>query len=644
MALLKDTNMNEFDLFRINCWLEDIEDNEYETSIAAIICEFLMSHDNKEQLRNDIFDFIRRKLGIKINHDHYINIIAENNNFILEPTEDDILIKLKDESVQKFRERHDKFSIDAFINQYCEERKIINKADSIKSVLLKSLYKNINSFAVADLKSLISESIRTEFDQEEIELFNSFLDWENNLKNKAIYALFSKSIEFAILTSGRGVSSISNKIFINKTYYLDTNVVIRALGVDGEQRQESIISIIESCNHDGIKFKLAKVSYDEIYKNLNGRTNELKKKTTPDSEGILCNLIDDLPLNSSFETDYLKRRKAGIVSSPNNYRLSLEKLFHSFCDKYKIEIEPIKGIRQSELARLQKRLFERKHNKYGRWSYTMGAALVDATNLLHVRQVRDHNDYNYKDIKSFYLTTDGTLNEIAIDENPDLIAETILPSQLFVIHNSFHKVEKEEDYADFIKYIKMRRTDFNLPGQEVFSYLNQIRETSSNPEDIVSSLKAYANYRFEHRFNKLEKEEKLIPLKEFASNLLEKELGESRIKINQLDRARKQAILRLPKLMKISFIASYVFEVVLLSSIAIIISLLNTSLKAFSMIIIGIVVFRVVLLLMKDKFGVNKAIRNLVFDNLIRREAYFKIHREDADYQEEIKKIKNNAS
>lgn len=636
--------MNGFDIFRINCWLEDIEDNEYDSSIVAIVCEFLMSNDNKEQLRNVIFDYIRKVLGIKINYDNYEKIIDENEHFVKESTDDDILVKLKDDSVQKFRERYDKYSIDFYITKFCERPNYQGQEENIKNVLLKSLYININSFAVADLKTLISESVKSEFSQKEIENFNAFVDWNSLQKNKTIYALFSKLIEFAILTSGRGISTISDKIFINKTYYLDTNIVIRALGVDGEQRQESIISIIESCNHDGIKFKLSKVSYDEIYKNLNKRTTDIKRKTSTDSESILCKIIEDIPINNSFETDYIKKRKDGKVSSPNHYRLNLEKGFQSFCDKYKIEVEPIKGIKQYELAQLQKKLFNVKQKEYGRYSYSMGSAFVDAKNILHVRQVRGQNDYNYRDIKSFYLTTDGTLNQIATNENPNSIPETILPSQLFIIHNSFHKKEREEDYADFTKFIKMRRTDFNLPGQEVFNYLNQVRESSSNPDDIISSLKAYANYRFENRFNKPEKGGKLIPLKEFAANLLEKQLGESRIKLNQFENARQNAIDKLPKLIKTASYLSYLIEVIILSIASIGLSLITTKIATFATIITGIVLFRIILLLMKDKFGLHKTIRNYIYTKIVKTQIFIKVHPTDSEYLEKIEEIKKNAT
>lgn len=636
--------MNGFDIFRINCWLEDIEDSEYSSSISAIVCEFLMSQDNKEQLRNVIFEYVKEVLGLKINYESFIKIIDSNDNFEKESVDEDILLKLKDEVVQKFRERHDKYSIDSFLSEFCENPNYTGQEESIKDVLLKSLYININSFAVSDLKTLISESVKKEFSQDEIDSFNTFIDWDNSLKNKSIYALFSKSIEFAILTSNRGISSISNEIFVNKTYYLDTNVVIRALGVDGEQRKESIISIIESCNHDGIKFKLSRVSYDEIYQNLNNRTRDIKRKTSFDSEKILFKIIDDIPINNSFEIDYINKRKQGKVSSPNNYRLNLEKEFQIFCDKYNVEVEPIKGIKRAELAKLQRKLCDTKHEQYGRWHYSMGAALVDAKNILHVRQVRGQNDYNYKDIKSFYLTTDGTLNEIASNENTDSIAETILPSQLFIIHNSFHKKDTEEDYKDFTKFIKMRRTDFNLPGQEIFSFINQIQESTTNPDDIKSSLKAYANYRFKNRSSKFEKREQLIPLKEFADNLLEKELGKTRQQLSQLEEARVVAIGKLSSLMKISRNLSYLIEFIVLTCISILLSLLTKSINTTAIVIGAIIVFRLILLFTKDIFGIHKRIRNYVFSKFVKRQVFPKVHPNDDDYKREVEKLKQNAA
>ena len=105
--------MNGFDIFRINCWLEDIKDNNYEESIKIIIYEYLLSKDNEEQLRNEIYDFIRNTLGIRINYERFVKIIDKENanDLLLESIDDDILIKLSDKALHTYKERTNKYSI-----------------------------------------------------------------------------------------------------------------------------------------------------------------------------------------------------------------------------------------------------------------------------------------------------------------------------------------------------------------------------------------------------------------------------------------------------------------------------------------------------------------------------------------------------
>ncbi len=638
--------MKQFDIFRINCWLEDLEDQKYESSISAIANEYLMTIENQECLRNQIFDFIKNNLGIRINYEKFKKIINNDLNYTKEASDNDVYVRLNEEAIQKFRERTEKHSIETFINRFCKQSKWTEYEKKIKNLFLKSLYININSFAINDLRTLISESIKKENENpKEIEAFNSFLEWENDEKNKSIYALFSKSIEFAILTSGRGVSSIDKSIFTNKTYYLDTNIIIRALGVDGPQRKDSTLSIIESCCHDGIKFKISKVTYDEIYKNLNNRTKDVARKTTPQSEALLTQIIDDLPFNNSFETDYLHKRKAGKVNSPNKYRLSLEKEFQQLCDRFEIVTEPIKGIKQSELKDLQDYLLEQKKMKLGKWAYSIGAAQVDAKNILYVRLIRGANNYNYKDIKSFYLTTDTTLNDIMVDVDRNVIAETILPSQLFVIHNSFHKKTEEDDYNDFIKYIKIRRTDFKLPGKEIFNFIEQVQESTTSKDEVVSTVKAYANFRFENRFNSSSNSKQKMPtVKEFTATHLQRELGEAKLQVQQLEIARKEAINNLGVIFKRSKYGAYIIEVVILSIVALLVHLVNKNISSTLTVILGILIFRVVLLLMKDKFGINKAVRNFLFDFQLKFESFYSVHPNDESYLKKIEKYKANAT
>lgn len=634
--------MNGFDIFRINCWLEDLEDYNYETSMLVTTFDYLLYNNNKEQPRKEIYRFITNKLGIKLQFNDFIIFLDNSDDLDISAMDDDVLVKLKDSSIEKFRERFEKFSIDQHIVRFVEERSLEEKYVQIfKDVLLKSLFININSFVVTDLKSLISESVKSEFSQDQIEHFNQFLEWNNNEKNKAIYSLFSKAIEFAILTSGRGISAISNDIFKDKTYYLDANVIIRALGVDGEERQDSIMSVLESCSHDGIKFRMGKCTSDELYGIINKRSADIKNKTNPESEKILSSIIDDLPFNNSFETDYIRKRKVGDVTSPNNYRLSLEQRLENFIDQFDLKIDIIKDIPHYEITQLTDKLYDLKQNKYGRRYYSKGAALVDARNILHVRNIRSSNNYNYKDIKSFYLTTDGTLNEIIGNENQNSVSETILPSQLFVIHNSFHKATTEQDYNDFIKFIKLRRTDFKLPGSEVFDYLEQIRPITSKPEHISSSLRAYANYKFQNRDKYKGRSEKIIPIREFTASLLEKELSKSRLINDKYSNAQEKALDKLTNLFKTAIVVSYSIEFIILVIAGILIYLINKNTVTLVYVIGGLVLFRIILFALKEKFGFHKWIRNRIFDYLSNNTNFIKVHPNDKIFLDKVEELKN---
>ncbi|MBO6524276.1 MAG: hypothetical protein JJ971_10655 [Balneolaceae bacterium] len=629
--------MNDFDIFRINCWLEDLEDYDYRSSILVTVFEILLSNNNNEQSRSDIFIYISKTLGLKIQYQKFVEILDSSDDLELDPIDDDLLIKLKEDSLNKYRERLDRNSIDHLIIKYCERENLDNKvAISIRDILNKSLYTNINSFVVSDLKTLISDSIRREFSADEIEYFNSFLDWNDLEKNKAIYSLFSKSIEFALLTSGRGVTAISKDLFEGKTYYLDTNVVIRALGVDGIHRKESIISVLDSCYHDGIKFKFAQATYDELSSTISKRANDIVEKTSPEAEKILLSTRDELPVNNSFETDYIFNRKNGTVTSPGKYLLTLEQKLQEFISKYSIEVEKIKNISGISINKLQNKLYRSKKDEFKVFGYSKGAAIVDAKNILHVRNIRAGNDHNYKDIKSFYLTTDSTLNEIMSSITPSVASETILPSQLFLIHNSFHKDTTNEDYNNFIKFIKIRRTEFKLPGQEIFDFIDQVRGIDSNPDMIVGNLKAYANYKFKMKGNKLIGPSKIKTFKEFTEDRVTKELAESRQFLDKYSKQRSIALSKFESLYKTSKLIAYLFELIILSIVSLVYISISSDIKSTLILFIVIASARLFTLMFKDYFGIHKWMKNKLFLFLVKRLTFVKLYPEDSDLNEAL--------
>src|SRR5690606_26186700 len=71
----------------------------------------------------------------------------------------------------------------------------------------------------------------------ERDVINEFLVWDNNDKNKAIFDIASYALEYCMISNNGNGAHIQLNNLKNKIFYLDTNVIYRALGINGESRQ-----------------------------------------------------------------------------------------------------------------------------------------------------------------------------------------------------------------------------------------------------------------------------------------------------------------------------------------------------------------------------------------------------------------------
>ena len=120
------------------------------------------------------------------------------------------------------------------------------------------------------------------------------------------------------------------------------------------------------------------------------------------------------------------------------------------------------------------------------------AAEVDAKNITLVRELRGNNNYNYSDIKSFYLTRDLVLDKLLkrLNYNKDTMIETFTPPQLFLCHNSLSTEHEKEDYKTFKIYLKRKNIcESLLKGREVCEIVSETEKYTKNPEVIKDILK-----------------------------------------------------------------------------------------------------------------------------------------------------------
>src|SRR5690606_1885765 len=147
-----------------------------------------------------------------------------------------------------------------------------------------------------------------------------------------------KAVEFAIITSGKGVSEFTKGVFEGKEYLLDANIIFRLLGVGGIERQTSLTNLVEQCNHQGIKFFYTNESYQEFKRKVDASISDIKRATESKSMALLEEMLieDKVDFNQGFITHYAQCKIDKKVRSPDQYETKVMADFKTLCHKNKI--------------------------------------------------------------------------------------------------------------------------------------------------------------------------------------------------------------------------------------------------------------------------------------------------------------------
>lgn len=617
---------NGFNIFRVSCWLNDLENTNYHEVIKSIVCDKIFQIENQGYLLSDCHTYLSKEHRVALDIDDLNEILSDDPAFQLISSESDLEIYIEKEKFESLAIRASAESIEHYLDLFLKKKVIDDSTivNKLISLFYTGIYENINSFSTENLKSLIRSSSTDKFEQTEIDLFNDFIDWSHSKKNEVIYSTFSKAVEFAILTSGVGLTEVSTKLFKDKKYYLDANIIIRAMGVGGEERKHSLLNLLDSCIHEGITFEYSQITHEEVIKKISGVIYNLKKELNPDNSELMQEIILDtgININDSFTTHFFRLRREGKVSSPDNYDLYLRSELLRIAERYHLKGEPvIHKIGGLELTSLKNKLFDAKKNMG--IGYTRMAAKADAINVLYVRKIRGYQNLDYDKVKSFYLTTDRSLCRIVAKNNR--IPETIMPSQLFLLHNS-QKRPAKEDIVDFVRFLKRRTTDFKLDGKEVLEYIDEVRKLTNDSDRIKQVIIGYANKQFNESISQIErKKKKAYSFKEYSQTSIDKKLAEGEQTKNAYDDILNRGIEKLGFLSKITKRLFIGIEIIISLSIATIIySIENRYVLSLGIAVLLFIISQVAEKYVFDSIQLKSKVRRKIFEFFTKRSTYYK--------------------
>ena len=618
-----------FNLFRLNCMMEDNKSKNYNSILVSLVSELLFENNNVEIDREDCYTYIVNDLKIKLQKDLFINIVEKSKNFIHTRNQNDVGIKLTDKRFGEINDNVVNHSIGKYIDDFIKKEKMSKELKiSIESLLFQSIYENINSFTIQNIDSIIPQDVKKKYSDIEINAFNNFLSDSSIEKNTVLFNTFLKAIEFAIITSGKGVNEFTKGVFEGKEYLLDANIIFRLIGVGGNERKKSLINLIQQCNHQGIKFFYTNESYQEFKRKVDPSIRDIKRATESKSITLLEEMLleNKEDFNQGFITHYAESKIAKEVRSPEQHETKVMADFRILCKNHNISTLSLNGnLKNRDIERMQNVLYKDKKDIYEYSQYTKTAAKVDAINVLSVKHLRGQNDYNYSDIKSFYLTTDRTLNGILALKADDKIAETILPSQLFILHNSLSDNGDEKDYDAFTKFLKRRTTEFKYTGKQVLSYIDDIRNHTVEPEHIKEILKAYSDKKFETSLLDIDVEPEYISIKDFAETFVDSKLKKAEVGNEKYKEVFESAVKQFPEFLKSAKTNVKVIDVLItILLIPITVLIIKAFVDEIVIIAIGVLIAESIKFVLSSRLNYYSDWTKSLFMNKVEKSSYHK--------------------
>lgn len=540
-------------LFRLAAVL--YADNNYEVKPSTIhkkiIESALLECNSKECSIHTIIDFIQVNYNIIFEEDDLKEIVTSDNDRFFTNNRNGILfICLNEKRKQSLLSKIKTRNIDFFIDEFISSQTTLKEGLDIKLLIHRFLYEifisNTSSFqklinSNKELTGLINlES--TNYTEKEKDIINLFLHWDNANKNKAIFDISSYALEYCMLTNKNGSSSIHLTNLKNKIFYLDTNIIYRTLGINGEDRKQRSQTFLKKFNDAGEKLIISISTDIEFKDGIKAHIEKIRKYNTP---RINSSVYQEVNVQQDIFNFYHKWRIGKVNYSLDKFLAEIFSLYDSFKKDFNIKIDTqfpydleqknIKDTLDNYTSKISSFKSNEGHD-------IIGSSTIDAENILWVETKRANNNQNIFDTKYFFISTDQGLRRWDY-QRTGLTPTVILPSQWLSILLRYLD-RTDDDFKSFVNFLNLKNNEVLITSEKLHIVLAGISEMT---EDIIQQ-KNLLNNLIENKFigvvNKEASNDEIFEnAKKYAKSELEKIVGQLKQQNEELnDKQNKLSI------------------------------------------------------------------------------------------------------
>lgn len=495
-APLKNDVAMQKDIFRLAAAIYS-ESNDVvsdaEIQLQIIKCMFVAT-GNDYLTKSEIISKLLEIYKYHISEDEVDNTLRKTKGVFQTITKDDEKAVCLTKAAYSECEEAQKNNIDSFIDLFISEKEI-GEPEKCKNAIHIYLYEltttNINSYRV-----LLAGKDGTQFTSSELsvdvsslsdaekQLVHDFLAWENIAKNAALGNLVYCCLEYCLLINGDSPNNLLKEFIRRREIYLDTNVIFRALGINGDSRQTVVLTFLRKCKQAKLKLLISHSTRTEFFDTIGYYVSQMEHYPRGDIYTGAYEQIADYSIFTFYENwrqVYPQMSLKYFVTHIKSLYLKLVKdfgieddvkipgtIYHSgeFKDvrnRYSASIKNVKqGINADYLAD--------DYHYSNRDSH-------DATVVRYIELLRERSED--KDI--FLASSDRALRLWDMNRLDCEYPVVVYPSQLFLVLLKTCG-RSENDYDSFVSFINIRPSSKRVSPENAHIILSGI---SSITEDIT---------------------------------------------------------------------------------------------------------------------------------------------------------------
>ena len=475
-------------------------------------------------LLTELIVYIQREYGFLYSVDEIIAIVVDGrdaskkyNSYFNQDNE--LVISLTLEYKNKLSLICGQKTLYDFIDEFIALYEL--ELDKTKELILRFLYEmfttNLEGYKLLLQEKFDAITYNTRYTEEEKTIVNDFLNWQDEGKNKAVYDLAGYSLEYCMMTNQKN-TSLNVQNLKNKSFFIDTNIIYRAIGLNGENLKTRADLFLSKFKEVGERIVISQSTYIEFVDTIDYYIDKIDEAQRPK---VRSQVISEFINEDSVFLYYHKWCVNRQNRDTRYFRDWIMSEFDSLRAKYEIEQEsnyPFdKEARKNDIDDYISSIHGYDPEK------PITSVEFDVENVLWVEEKRKGSGDDIYQAKAFLLSSDSVLRRWDYQRNFHRVPIVMSPGQWLSI--ILHYVERtSDDYKSFISFLTMNVRAEVWPIEMLTSVISGIAEATN---DIEQQQNLVRNFIERNTFDEMEKKsdkELEQEAEKFAKTELEKRI------------------------------------------------------------------------------------------------------------------------